>query len=77
MMVSRFRLLPSLLLAFLCDIASVQVQAADYPVFGDSLVRHNQVQNVLEHQPAKVAGCQHIVSVPRLNLFLVSYSHRL
>ena len=29
---------------------------------GENLVRQNQVQDVLEHKPAKDAGCSHVVS---------------
>ena len=56
---SRWRLVPALVLSFFCE--AVLSKAADYPVFGESLVREHQVQDVLEHEPVQTARCQHIV----------------
>lgn len=39
----------------------VLAQSTDNSFLGDSIVRENQVQNVLEHEPAKGAECQHVV----------------
>ena len=52
-------MLPSLLLGSLWS--SAFAQTTDQSFLGDSLVRENQVQNVLEHQLAKDAECRHIV----------------
>ncbi len=57
---SKWRLVPALVLTLFCE-AVLSEAAAEYPVFGDSLVRDHQVQDVLEHEPVQTARCQHIV----------------
>ncbi|EJD02770.1 endoplasmic oxidoreductin-1 [Fomitiporia mediterranea MF3/22] len=55
-------MIPSVLLALLPAVASAQ--SADQSFLGESILRENQVQNVLEHQPAKGAECQHVPTGP-------------
>ncbi|KAH8119279.1 endoplasmic oxidoreductin-1 [Phellopilus nigrolimitatus] len=55
-------LLPSLFLSFFLDLSAAQ--SAENSFLGDSLVRQNQVQNVLEHQPVKAPGCRHVPTGP-------------
>jgi hypothetical protein len=66
----RARLLPSALLAYVLDFAyasglsataTTTSHASRRSFLGDALVRHDMVQNVLEHEPAKVASCQQSV----------------
>jgi len=60
---SKWRLVPALVLTLFCE-AVLSEAAAEYPVFGDSLVRDHQVQDVLEHEPVQTARCQHIPTGP-------------
>ncbi|KAI5123702.1 hypothetical protein M0805_001728 [Coniferiporia weirii] len=57
----RFLLL-SLLFSLLADLTAAQ--SVEQSFLGDSLVTENQVQNVLEHQPAKTPGCRHVPTGP-------------
>jgi ERO1-like protein beta len=52
----RFNIQCGLLLYFF-----VFVRAVPDSFLADTLVRENQVQNVLEHQPVKVPACEHTV----------------
>lgn len=52
-------LLPSVVLSLIYELSWAQVTEESF--LGDTLVRQNQVKNVLEHEPAKVPGCSHVV----------------
>lgn len=52
-------LLPSVVLSLIFELS--WAQATEESFLGDILVRQNQVKNVLEHEPAKVPGCSHVV----------------
>lgn len=61
----RPSLLPNALLGLLIDWAITHgVYASSDAAFlkDNTLVREGQVQNVLEHEPAQTASCEHIVS---------------
>lgn len=57
------RYVRAILLALLLNIDdSSGVRAAD-SFLSDHIIRKDQVQNVLEHQPAKQPACKHIVRI--------------
>lgn len=47
-----------------CTILCSAASASGPSFLGENLVRQNQVQDVLEHKPAKDAECSHSVSLP-------------
>ena len=64
MLSRRSTLLPTILLSLACEFSWTQA-SSDQSFLGDNLVRQNQVQNVLEHEPVKVPGCSHVVRLFR------------
>ncbi|THH21343.1 hypothetical protein EW146_g205 [Bondarzewia mesenterica] len=63
----RTHLLPSTLLALLLDWTGtyshfVQAQTSDTSFLSDTLIRKDQVQKVLEYEPAEQATCETTVS---------------
>lgn len=80
MLTANLFMLPGLLLALILDFPGLYAPAyAKESFLSDNLVRKDQVQNVLEHQPVKQAGCRHIVSltVPTLSGVHNSLTYRL
>ncbi|KAI0066136.1 endoplasmic oxidoreductin [Artomyces pyxidatus] len=60
----RPRLLPSALLALVLEWTTARVYAADASFLSDTLVRKDQVQKVLEHEPAQNQTCEQTPTGP-------------
>ncbi|KAA1476037.1 endoplasmic oxidoreductin [Dentipellis sp. KUC8613] len=74
----RPRLLPSALLFLLLDWPTPnswisQAYAADNSFLGDTLVRKDQVQSVLEHEPAQQASCENMSNTGPIETTLCNY----
>ena len=58
--------------AFLLQPGTFVTASADESFLADTLVRKDQVQNVLEHQPVKKPVCQQIVRLNTCYAMLLS-----
>ena len=54
----------SALLLLVIELASTCGRASDVPFLSDTLVRKDQLQHVLEHEPAQKASCEQTVRPP-------------